>query len=99
MTDNVHQTVETPLTEQLEAIGEVPTPSNRFNINDEVLVTLTDDGLKVWERYRFPSLDKRPDGRCAFQLWELMMIFGPKTSMGGKQHFEDNKIEIIRTCG
>lgn len=77
----------------------------RFNINDEVMVRLTDEGrrrLKAnhdnlfadWSRppeYRAP--EERKGGWSKWQLWVLMNEFGPHMRHGGDCFFE-TAIEI-----
>ena len=65
-----------------------------ININDYVWVQLTDIGKQVYydfydyydrlsmSSFGAPELKEDKDGYSAFQIWEFMQIFGPKTYMG-----------------
>jgi len=74
-----------------------------FNINDYVSVRLTTHGQRVYAAYKTkqdadiraagvePDWPDRhpetPSGWSQWQLWELMMIFGPHLSHGGPLMF------------
>ena len=74
-----------------------------FNINDYVKVRLTTNGHQVYAAYKkkqeadiraagveLESYDRHPEdasGWSQWQLWELMMIFGPHLYHGGPLMF------------
>lgn len=77
-----------------------------FNINNPVCVKLTSEGVRQLENYykelyashphllkAYGSIKPQEDGTYAFQLWELMRIFGPMMYMSAPNMFEDNVIE------
>jgi hypothetical protein len=77
---------------------------SRFNINDEVLVKLTDLGrarlqlnheelFAVGVRKHPYAPPKETDGWSRWQLWTLMREFGPHVRNGGLLMFE-TEIEI-----
>mgnify|MGYP001571599369 CR=1 FL=1 len=57
-----------------------------MNLNDKVRVRLTKAGARV---AALANEDPRQD---VWQLWELMMVFGPKMHNGSEQFFELNEI-------
>ena len=65
-----------------------------FNINDTLLLKLTDVGRLQYAKHYVafemspPPLKLREDGSAAFVVWEAMRIFGPALSMGGPLMFE-----------
>ena len=77
-----------------------------FNINNYVQVKLSQKGLKCYNDYKnqygikenvAASLDwlnryhkGNKKGWYRFQLWDLMMIFGPSIYMGGPNMFDTN---------
>lgn len=67
----------------------------QFNINNEIKVKLTEDGIahlnKMWKRQYH-----KMDGEFhVFLLWEFMQLFGEECYMGQtKQFFEQNRIVI-----
>jgi len=76
-----------------------------FNINHEVLVKLTPEGLSILERdhnalfsepgaakFKPPAVDE--NGYSKFQLWDLMSRFGSHCYNGCKLPFETNIILI-----
>lgn len=79
-----------------------------LNINDEVDVRLTPEGVVQYNKFYQdlarkgdasygkvrPPLRKDRGGWYTFQLWDLMNIFGPNTYLGGPQYFADNEIRI-----
>jgi len=76
----------------------------KFNINNTVLVKLTDRGRKVLKEQHeqfckdFPSIPEKvkeyepkkedANGFTEFQLWVLMETFGPYTHIGMETMFE-----------
>jgi len=61
------------------------------NLNDMVLIRLTDRGNKVFDQYyanlnlcpdEYREMYRQPDGRYGMQLWEVMKIFGSECYMG-----------------
>jgi hypothetical protein len=38
------------------------------------------------------------DGWKEFQIWEMMQIFGPRTSMASPQFFERNVIQLVESA-
>lgn len=73
----------------------------KFNLNKEVTVRLTPEGLaQLKSEYRhFPAHmpAPRPDGSYNFQLWTLMNIFGETCRNGAPPCFVDNVIEFPET--
>ena len=74
--------------------------SVRFNINDKVSVKLTEVGLKVYNKH-FEDLGIEPfelkqtwDGRCVFQIHNLMNIFGSACYNGCSIPFE-TEVEFV----
>jgi len=78
-----------------------------MNINDRMIVTLTDAGLEMYkEHYRkidasipcdtpyFTGETHRTDKELSTQLWSLFDIFHPAMNMTGVQVFEDNEIVV-----
>lgn len=63
-------------------------PISEFNVNHKVFVRLTDLGRELHQKYwqaqgaSHPQLSTNPDGWTAFQLWELMLIFGAHMQAG-----------------
>lgn len=77
----------------------------KFNINDDVKVRLTKDGLvqlKKWyadlnilKYYKDADIDR--NGYSTFQFWDLMNKFGDEMYNGNpKQMFVNNKIVLIK---
>jgi hypothetical protein len=72
----------------------------KHNINDQVTVELTKEGLKVAEDsykgnpFRTTPIPGLKGTTYTTELWHLMATFGDKTYMGGPQHFVNNIIEI-----
>lgn len=73
------------------------------NINDSVKVELTQKGFTVLRQYYADLGQYLPSGFLAeqvsqldsvqeFQLWEIMMIFGPHIYLGADNLFKDNEI-------
>lgn len=73
-----------------------------FNLNDHVLVRLTEHGRKLhrddYDKSKSPYPYKEPEedeqGWSKWQLWELMRAFGPHLYNGCELPFETT-IEII----
>ena len=73
-----------------------------FNINSEIWVKLTPLGKKVYRdhwnhalrgsSYKAPKLTRDKQGRVSFQLWDLMMIYGPHIWHGSEPMFVGNEI-------
>lgn len=76
------------------------------NLNDYILVRLTDAGERAWEKYwkvthcngvpgAVRDAATLPDGRVRFQLWTAMHIFGSVCHLGiGTSPFVANEVEI-----
>ena len=72
----------------------------KFNVNNTVMVKLTDEGMKILEdqynemRKYIPSLREwepprvDEDGYTRFQLWSLMSKFGNSISLGSVLPFD-----------
>lgn len=76
-----------------------------FNLNDEVLVRLTDHGRRIHReqfnelKSKYPgigeySLKEDADGWSKWQMWVLMRDFGQHIGMGIEQPFETN-VKIV----
>jgi hypothetical protein len=74
----------------------VQVTTHDFNVNDHVLVKLTEHGRELRRRYfarlglpdgLLPEL-KETDGWSRWQLWELMSIFGEHMYNGCRIPFE-----------
>lgn len=79
----------------------------KFNINENVMVRLNSDGLKILQD-RHDELNKvcggrlgpyapekqDKDGYTTFQLWTLMQAFGPYITMTRPSPFEANELNI-----
>jgi hypothetical protein len=77
-----------------------------MNINECVIVRLTEAGEKAWAKAWLPShptgvpdVIRRaatlPDGRVRFQMWQLMHDFGPDCYNGSNRlPFVNNEIEF-----
>lgn len=71
----------------------------KFNVNDHILVKLTESGKSHWKKefLKYASKDytfeehfgkyTREDGYTSFQLWNFMELFGPVTHHAS-DHFE-----------
>jgi len=70
-----------------------------MNINDQVQVTLTDDGVRVYEnsgtRLRLTPPTLPEDRILKTELWDLMHVFGPHICMGSSPFFVHNEVTII----
>ncbi len=67
-----------------------------INLNNEVLVNLTDFGKKQLKDAGYGGdYSLQPDGTYKFQLWELMKIFGEHLRMGFHVPFEKNIFILI----
>lgn len=77
-----------------------------ININDYVYVQLTDLGKQIYDSYFFnfnrkygveikaPELKMDKEGYSAFQIWDLMQIFGPEMRIGLNPTFKDNILQF-----
>lgn len=63
------------------------------NINDYVLVRLTDVGKEILRKKGFSLPKEDADGWSKWQLWSLMNTFGEYTQLGKDVPFE-TEIEI-----
>jgi hypothetical protein len=89
------------LTAALPLIEEACRPAGSFNVNEYVLVRLTEHGREIirkddakWGEL-YPSLRGRStlpkedaDGWSKWQLWHLMQTFGPHVANGVQNPFE-----------
>jgi hypothetical protein len=73
-----------------------------LNVNSTVRVTLTDHGRAVYENFwasaskggpYFPPKEDA-NGQIEWKLWQLMQVFGPHMSLGGRPCFEAD-IEVV----
>lgn len=76
-------------------------PRIEINLNDDVKVKLTKEGLAQWRCFlnglgiKPPTLTTDSEGLVEFQLWELFNIFGSQTYNGNENKmFFDNVIVI-----
>ena len=73
--------------------------TKNMNVNDQVSVTLTEEGLRLWDEYHdgYPALQARAreEGGLKTEVWKLMQVFGPHVRMGGPNHFVNNEIKIV----
>ncbi len=61
----------------------------KFNINDEVAITLTEVGKAIIEKEGLQvNYTAQPDGTHTVALWVLMHDFGKHMYMGGEIPFE-----------
>lgn len=80
----------------------------KFNINQYVLVKLTEDGKKIlredhyefWRKvgrqppYQYSEPKEDSEGYSKFQLWDLMSKLGPYCTLGFKLPFDTEIIFI-----
>lgn len=66
----------------------------KANVNSQVMVTLTEYGISVFNKSEYSRHEKLNENRLWTQLWTLMKIFGNEMYVGSKQVFENNIIEI-----
>ncbi len=74
-----------------------------INVNDEIEVRLTREGLRIyrlyWKKYNLRPrlLKKNHDGWVSFQLWDFMHIFGNFMYMGGPNVMIGNTVRIAKS--
>ena len=68
----------------------------KININEDVTVTLTEAGEKLWVSSSYFSIGYyNPHTKTLKeQLWVIMAVFGPKFWVGSSPFFSQNEIEI-----
>ena len=74
-----------------------PCEEMEMNINDNVEVILTDEGMKIFSNplywpYQLYNLKGR---KLKIQLWLLMQMFGEHMRMGALPYFKNNEIRMI----
>jgi hypothetical protein len=70
-----------------------------FNVNDAVLVKLTELGLEELKKQNIDPPETDEDGYSRWQLWVLMGCFGHRMMNGSKLMFETNikfEVETLR---
>lgn len=71
-----------------------------INLNEVVVVELTDKGKEIYEKYKDSSnllnnlKKKNLDGELKFQLWKLFEIFGEHIGIGSQILFINNSFKI-----
>ncbi len=72
-----------------------------FSSNDIAQVTLTNDGMRVWENFQKRYLHGTPSdlklndrGTQRIPFWQMMLIFGSHFSMDKDPVFVRNRIQI-----
>ena len=73
---------------------ETPSKPTVLNVNSTVRVKLTKHGRSVNTRDLYMSPKEDAEGRSEWKLWQLMQIFGPHMSLGGRPCFEAD-IEVV----
>jgi len=76
------------------ATEEKPSKPKVLTVNSTVRVKLTDHGRSVNTRDLYMSPKEDAEGRSEWKLWQLMQVFGPHMSLGGRPCFEAD-IEVV----
>lgn len=79
--------------------------AHKINVNDEVLLRVTESGWRTYDEYWKPYLPPgmlrhRPpvdaEGRTRLQLHEVMLVFGHRMHMGNMDLPFGTEMELVR---